>query len=59
MIREVKQMAFIIYLICCAANGALMNHLGISLAQWEYWAFLALPIVSFICGRAVENNDTE
>ena len=44
-------MAYVIYLICCAAHGALMTHLKVSLKRWEYWASLAILLVIWTCGR--------
>ena len=56
MIREVKQMAYVIYLICCAMHGVLMSHMNVSLGQWEYWVAFALMAISYICGREYENK---
>ncbi len=49
-------MAYVIYLICLGMLGVLMHHLGISMAQWEYWAFLTLIVASWISGREYEEK---
>ena len=49
-------MEYTIYLICVAMNSVLMSHLGISLTQWEYWVFLTLMVVSWMCGIEYGNK---
>ena len=49
-------MAYVIYLTCCAMNSVLMNSLGVSMSQWEYWISLALIIASWIGGREYEDK---
>ena len=44
-------MAYVIYLICVGMNSVLLHHLGLSVAQWEYWLSITLIIVAWICGR--------
>ena len=44
-------MAYILFLICCGINGAMMTHNGLSFVSWEYWVCLMLPIVSWMLGR--------
>lgn len=50
-------MAFIIHLICCGISGAMCAHLDVWFTSWEYWVFIALPIVSYYCGRHYEANN--
>ena len=47
---------YIIFLLCCAINGAMLGHFDVHLTQWEYWVCLALPITAWICGRAYGRN---
>ena len=46
------KIAYIIFLICCAVNGAMLAHNNVNILSWEYWVCTLIPIVAWVCGRA-------
>ena len=47
---------FFIYLLVGGINGVLLSLNGFGLSDWQWWAWMTIPIVTWLCGREYESK---
>jgi hypothetical protein len=48
--------ALIIFWLCAGLNGAMLALNDISILSWQYWVWMLIPIVTWLCGRFHEEG---
>lgn len=48
-------MSYIIYLLLCAVNGAVLATADISITNWQFWVITFCICGAYICGKKNSN----
>lgn len=53
---NIKQIAYVIYILMMFINGLILNTTGLTLRDWQSWAIPVTTVVVYLCGTIRGGN---
>lgn len=47
---------YFIYLLTAVINGVVLYLNGFVLSDWQWWVWMTIPVITWICGREYESR---